>query len=188
MPHVDLPEGLPGIIGPLVLRPETGKPLTALADALLRGPSPLSRGERELIAAYVSARNDCGFCAGYHGAMAACQIDGGRPLTDAVLRDDPPEDLAPKLRALLRLADQVREAGLAVTSEAMDAAREHGATDVELHDTVLIAAAFAMFNRYVDGLATVDVPNVEAHDAFASQVSEVGYAAMVAGIPAPRRP
>ena len=61
MPHIDLPEGLPGIVGPMAFRPETAKPLNELAEILLQGPSTLPRGERELIASYVSSQNDCFF-------------------------------------------------------------------------------------------------------------------------------
>ena len=189
MPHIALPEGLPGIVGPAVLRPETGVPLNTLADALLRGPSPLPRGERELIAAYVSERNDCDFCAGCHEAFAACQLDGGCALTGAVLRDPASADISPKLRALLAIADQVRVSGRAVTNEAIEAARAEGATDVELHDAVLIAAAFCMFNRYVDGLATVSPPDPAAYDQMATSIVERGYVATLAaagaGVPAP---
>jgi alkylhydroperoxidase family enzyme len=61
MPHIQLPEGLPGILGPMAFRPETTKPLNELAEILLQGPSTLPRGERELIASYVSWQNDCFF-------------------------------------------------------------------------------------------------------------------------------
>ena len=180
MPHISLPEGLPGILGPLVLRPETGEPMSALTEALLRGPSPLSRGERELIAAYVSEGNDCEFCAGSHEAFAACQLDGGRELTGSVLRDLPSADVSPKLRALLAIADQVRVSGRAVTGEAIEAARAEGASDIELHDTVLIAAAFCMFNRYVDGLATLPMPDTAAYDGMAQIIVEQGYSGTLA--------
>ena len=61
MPHIDLSVGLPGIVGPMAFRPETAKPLNELAEILLQGPSTLARGERELIASYVSSQNDCVF-------------------------------------------------------------------------------------------------------------------------------
>jgi alkylhydroperoxidase family enzyme len=61
MPHIDLPEGLPGIVGPMAFRPETAKPLNELAEILLHGPGTLPMGERELIASYVSSQNDCFF-------------------------------------------------------------------------------------------------------------------------------
>ena len=87
MPHIHLPEGLPGILGPMAYRPETAKPLNELADVLLRGPSTLSPGERELIATYVSSRNDCFFCQTVHGAVAAHHLDGNEQLVLDVKRD-----------------------------------------------------------------------------------------------------
>lgn len=154
MPHIEFADGLPGILGPLMFRPETAKPLNELAEVLLRGDSTLSRGERELIAAYVSGLNRCRFCATSHSTFAAMQLDGGTDVVEAVRRDPSTAPISDKLRALLVIAAHVQEGGLAVTDEDVAAARGHGATDVEIHDTVLIAAAFCMFNRYVDGLAT----------------------------------
>ena len=71
MPHIALPEGLPGITSGFAYRPETAKPMRELAEVLLRGPSTLTSGERETIAAFVSARNDCAFCHASHRAAAA---------------------------------------------------------------------------------------------------------------------
>jgi len=71
MAHIQLPEDLPGIRGLMVFRPETAEPLNQLADVLLRGPNTLSPGERELIATFVSSRNDCFFFQSVHGAVAA---------------------------------------------------------------------------------------------------------------------
>ena len=184
MPHISLPEGLPGILGPMQFRPETAAPLNDLAEVLLRGPSSLSRGERELIAAFVSDKNECLFCSTSHSAFAALQLDGGKALVEAVKRDPSKADISPKVRALLTIAGQVQKSGRAVTTEAVAAARNAGAGDVEIHDTVLIAAAFCMFNRYVDGLATVAPPEPAAYDEIAHQIVQHGYRA---AIPAPPR-
>jgi len=177
MPHIALPEGLPGILGPMTFRPETAKPLNELAEVLLRGDSSLTRGERELIASRVSERNDCHFCCSSHSAFAAFQLDGGYDVVDAVLADPASAPVSPKLRALLALADQVQESGLSVTEEAVAAARAEGATDVEIHDAVLIAAAFCMFNRYVDGLATIAPPAREDYAEMGQLIVDRGYAA-----------
>ena len=164
MAHIDL--GLdeqqnPGIRGLLQYRPETAKPLAELADALLRGPHPLTEAERELIATYVSSLNECRFCTNAHASYAAL-VDGGMALVDQVRADmDSPDganldsaEISPKLRALLRIAGAVQQGGQRVTPELVATAREAGASDLEIHDTVLIAAAFCMYNRYVDGLGT----------------------------------
>jgi uncharacterized peroxidase-related enzyme len=179
MPHIDLPDGLPGIIGPMAYRPETAAPLSQLAEVLLRGPSTLTRGERELIATSVSRRNDCDFCERSHAAFAARQLDGGRAVVDAVLDDPAHAPVTPKLRALLVVAHQVQESGRAVTADAVAAARREGATDVELHDTVLIAAAFCMYNRYVDGLDTWTPTEPDDYEGAADVIVERGYGAVL---------
>jgi len=176
MAHISLPEGLPGIRGPMAFRPETAKPLNELVDVLLRGPHTLSPGERELIATFVSARNDCRYCQTIHGAIAAHHL-GDEQLVIDVKRDGQHAAVSDKLKALLVIAGHVAESGKRVTDADVARAREHGATDVEIHDTVLIAAAFCMFNRYVDGLATWAPDNPDFYRQRAALVAENGYAA-----------
>ena len=121
---------------------------------LLHGPSTLSPGERELIATYVSSQNDCYFCQTSHGAAAAAHLGNDSGLVDQIKRDFLQSPISDKLKALLVIAGQVQQDGKQVTAESVENARKHGATDLEIHDTVLIAAAFSMYNRYVDGLGT----------------------------------
>ena len=177
MPHITLPEGLPGIRGPLAFRPETAKPLNELVDVLLRGPHTLSPGERELIATFVSARNDCRYCHTIHGAIAAHHLDGNEQIVLDVKRDAQHAAVSDKLKALLVVAGKVAEGGTRVTDADVARARHHGATDLEIHDTVLIAAAFCMFNRYVDGLATWAPDDPDFYRQRAALVAENGYAA-----------
>lgn len=178
MAYIDLPEGLPGIRGPMAFRPETAKPLNDLAEVLLRSPNTLERGEREILAMYVSRLNQCHFCHNSHATFAALQLDGGWDVVDAVLVDpEGTEAVSPKLRSLLRIAALVQQSGTAVTQSAIDLARAEGATDTEIHDTVLIAAAFCMFNRYVDGLGTWAPPNREDYAESGQMMVEVGYSA-----------
>ncbi len=179
MPHIDLPEGIPGIRSGFAYRPETGKPMSELAEVLLRGDSTLSRGERELIAAYVSNLNECRFCQTSHSWFAAAQLDGGMDLVEAVKADPDEAEISDKLRALLAIAAKVRDDGRSVTTHEIDAARAAGATDLEIHDTILIAAAFCMFNRYVDGLAVWTPDDPAAYEAMAERIVERGYAAPV---------
>ena len=176
MPHIDLPD-LPGILGPMHFRPETAKPLNDLAEVLLRGDNSLSRGDRELIAAYVSHLNRCHFCHTSHATFAALQLDDGWEVIDAVIADLDTPRITDKIRSLLRLAAKVQQGGLHVTAAEVDAARSAGATDVEIHDAVLIAAAFCMYNRYVDGLATFAPPNREDYADVGRMIVEQGYAA-----------
>jgi uncharacterized peroxidase-related enzyme len=175
MPHILLNTDDPGIVGLFHFRPETAGPLNALADVLLCGDSTLSRGERELIAAYVSTLNSCRFCASSHAAFAAAQLPEGMALVDQVRADPEKAPISAKLRALLDIAAAVQQGGLTVTDQLVTAARAEGATDVELHDTVLIAAAFCMYNRYVDGLATITPEDPAVFDRVAKDIVAHGY-------------
>ena len=175
MPHIDLPDGVPGIRGPLNQYPETAKPLLELAQTLLRGDSTLSAGERELIATYVSNRNECMFCAGSHGAAAKHLLGSDFDLIEQVWSNPADAPVSDKLQALLRIAGQVQRSGTDVTDDAVAQAREEGATDEEIHDTVLIASAFCMYNRYVDGLDTVASSTLSDYDEMGAVMAEEGY-------------
>jgi uncharacterized peroxidase-related enzyme len=181
MAHIGLPEGFPGITALVAYRPDTGDVLMRLADVLLRGPSPLSRGERELIAASVSHGNDCLFCESTHGACAARELEGGVQAVAAALDETSPTAVGPKMHSLLRLAEKVRQGGRSVTSDDVAKAKAQGANDLEIHDTVLIAAAFCMYNRYVDGLGTWAPEAPAAYDAMAEILLERGYQGTLSG-------
>lgn len=212
MPHVELPP-LPGIVGLLAQYPRTGEHLSALADALLRGPSSLTPAERETIGAYVSARNRCEFCASTHTAvarrlhatalpLASTEADssntgdvgtadagtadgstydasGAVGATDdavgAAVEAGERADVGPKMQALLAVAEKVRVDGRSVTDADIRRARESGADDQAIHDTVLTAALFSMFNRYVDGLATVTPSEPEHYARHARMLADHGY-------------
>ena len=175
MPHIALPEGLPGITSGFAYRPETAKPMRELAEVLLRGPSSLSSGEREMIATFVSTRNDCHFCQASHRAAAAHHLEGNYELVDQVRNNPQSAPVSPRLKALLAIAGKVQQGGKLVTPEDVAAARELGATDMEIHDTVLIASAFCMFNRYVDGLATFTPTDHDAYDQMGRRMAKEGY-------------
>ena len=175
MPHIALPEGLPGITGAFAYRPETAKPMRELAETLLRGPNTLTSGEREMIASFVSSRNECVFCHASHRAAAAHHLGGDYDLVDSVRRNLETAPVSPKLKALLRIAAKVQESGRLVTAEDIAGARAEGATDLEIHDTVLIAAAFSMYNRYVDGLATVTPMDPALYDVMGRRMAKEGY-------------
>jgi uncharacterized peroxidase-related enzyme len=175
MPHIDLPEGVPGIRSAMQYRPETAVHLNALAEQLLRSENTLPPGDRELIAAFVSSRNKTVYCEHSHSAFAAAQLDGGIDLVEQVKQDPDNAPIDPKLRALLHIAGKVAVDGKSVTSADVDAARAEGATDLEIHDTVLIAAAFCMYNRYVDGLDTLQPTDPELYRQRAHLIVEHGY-------------
>jgi uncharacterized peroxidase-related enzyme len=154
MPFIPLEEHLPGITGLLEYRRDSAVPIRELTQVLLRGPSSLSAGERELIATIVSYRNECRFCTQAHTAVANCLL--GESLTSEQVKTDPAlSSVSEKMKALLIIASQVQISGKSVTEDAIESAKSSGATDLEIHDTVLIAALFCLYNRYVDGLSTI---------------------------------
>jgi len=182
MPHVTMaPEIKPGTPGLMQYRPETGRPLSQLAEVLLRDAHSLSRADRELIAAHVSALNDCKFCLYTHSEVSAQQHPEGRAMVDKILADPAGGPASPKLRALLKIAEAATESGRAVTEEMVADARMAGATDTELHDTVLIAAAFCMYNRYCDGLAAVVPEDPAAYAPMAAMIIRDGYSSCATG-------
>ena len=177
MPHIALPEGYPGIRSLFMFSPETAKPLNDLVQTLLYDPasSTLTPGERELIATYTSSLNQCKYCASTHGAIAKYQLNGNEKIVKDVITDPTRAEVSEKLKALLKIAAKVQENGKKVTPADIAVAREQGATDKEIHDTVLITAAFCMYNRYVDGLATWAPEDPAVYDAIGKQRASEGY-------------
>lgn len=175
MAFINLKNNLPGIVGLMQYRPETAKPLNELAEILLRGPSTLTSAEREMIASHVSYRNECHFCHSCHGAAAAHHLDGNLDLLQDIKNNFKTTNISNKLRALLNIAEKVQILGNQVTQDDIDAAKTEGATDLEIHDTVLIAAAFCMYNRYVDGLGTWAPDDDAAYDETGRMLAHEGY-------------
>ena len=175
MAHIKLPEGIPGIVGPMIAYPETQVHLSGLAEALLRGPSSLTSAERELIAASVSAGNECYFCTQSHAAAARVHYGDRCQIVDQVLADAATAPVTPKMKALLAIADKVRRDGRLVQTADIERARAEGADDKAIHDTVLIAAAFCMFNRYVDGLGTWAPRDPAAYVESGHRLANQGY-------------
>jgi uncharacterized peroxidase-related enzyme len=175
MAHIKLPDGAPGIIGPMIAYPETQKPLSALAETLLRGPSSLTSAERELIASFVSSGNECHFCTQSHAAAARVHFGEQRTVVDQVLDNPYTAPVSPKLKTLLVIADKVRRDGRLVQAADVEKARAEGADDKAIHDTVLIAAAFCMFNRYVDGLGTWAPKDPTSYEDSGRRLAHQGY-------------
>jgi uncharacterized peroxidase-related enzyme len=176
MPHINLPAEFPGIRSLFMYRPETAAPLNHLVQTLLHDAHPtLSAGERELIAAYVSRLNTCKYCSNIHGAIAKHQLGGDGELVELVLNNAETAPISPKLKSLLKIAERVQASGKQVTPEDIENARAESATDIEIHDTVLIAAAFCMYNRYVDGLATWQPDDAALYDKMGKQRASEGY-------------
>jgi uncharacterized peroxidase-related enzyme len=192
--HIQLPAApdlgieFPGILGLMTFRPETAAPINELVNILLRGESTLTPGERELIATHVSWKNDCYFCQTIHGAVAAAQLGHDEELVQKVKTDWESAEISSKLKALLNIAGKVQLGGKYVRETDIAAAREQGATDVEIHDTVLIAATFCMANRYVDSLGTwaPEDPAIYRHNA--ANIVAHGYEAVTEQATAMVRP
>jgi uncharacterized peroxidase-related enzyme len=178
MPHIKLNNEAPGIRSLVIYRPDTGKPLYELAQALLRAGSPdstLSDAERELIAAFVSSQNSTDFCLNSHAAASRYLFGEQASVVDQTLHNPQTAPISPKLRALLTIAGRVTADARTVTEDVVAAARAEGATDGDIHDTVLIAASFSMYNRYVDGLATLTPDNPADYVAMGERMGTMGY-------------
>lgn len=175
MPHIDLKNDFPGMRGALAFNPATAAPMGVLAEILLRSNEGLSRTDRELIGMYVSYLNDCFYCHHSHGEIACIYLGGDRQLVEQVRRDYWSAPITDKLKHLLNIAAKVQQGGNFVTPGDIAKAKENGASDMDIHDTVLIAAAFCMFNRYVDGLATHTPTDMNSYALRARQIVDHGY-------------
>lgn len=180
MPYIPVEEHLPGITGLLEYRKDSAQPVRELTQLLLRGPSTLTEAERELIATIVSYGNECKFCTTAHTA-AADKLLGECETTNAIKNDIETAPVSDKMKALLIIARQVQHGGKNVTSESIQRAKSAGATDIEIHDTVLIAALFCLYNRYVDGLATRLPDSSDYYNALAERLVANGYRRLLQG-------
>ncbi|HSZ87538.1 MAG TPA: peroxidase-related enzyme [Puia sp.] len=174
MPYIPLEEHLPGITGLLEYRQDSAAPIRELTQVLLRGPSSLTEGERELIATIVSSRNQCKFCTAAHTAAANVLL-GESETSEKVKENIITAPVSEKMKALLTIASQVQQSGKSVTKDSIQKAKDEGATDIEIHDTVLIAALFCLYNRYVDGLATVTPTQPEFYNNLGNRLKDHGY-------------
>lgn len=180
MPHIELPAHLPGITGLLEYQQESAAPIRELTQFLLRGPSSLSEAEREMIASLVSFRNGCRFCTAAHSA--ATDILMGESETCRLVKEDPEHaPVSTKMKALLHIAGKVQQSGRNVTPEDILEARHEGATDTEIHDTVLIAALFCLYNKYVDGLATQTPADPAFYQQLGKRITSHGYTRLPEG-------
>ena len=177
MAYITLPneDQLPGIRGLMAFSPATSKPMNALAEVLLRDDNSLSRGEREMIGAYVSYLNDCLFCQSVHSAATECYL-GEYGFMKQIKENFQDASISEKMKALLSIAASVQKGGKFVTGDQIANAKQAGASDKEIHDSVLIAAAFCMFNRYVDGLGTWASSDPESYIPSGIRIRDEGYA------------
>ena len=185
MPHIKVDENLPGIRQLMDFSPETAGPMGVLANLMLRSNESLSMAEREIIATYVSHLNDCFYCQQSHGAIVTCYLDDNNEVINQIKSNYQQADISGKMKALLTIAGSVQKGGKYVTVEQIEKAKEEGATDRDIHDTVLIAAMFCMFNRYIDGLASNTPTDLTTYPLRAKQIAEKGYGNYIFSTPQP---
>jgi uncharacterized peroxidase-related enzyme len=174
MTHIPLPNHLPGITGLLEYRQDTAAPIRELTQILLRGESSLTEGERELIAILVSSRNECVFCTTAHTAAADILL-GENTTCELVKTDFENAPISDKMKALLAIAEKVQQNGKEVTNTIVERAKRNGATDREIHDTVLIAALFCLYNKYVDGMASFTPTDLTFYSKLGERITTHGY-------------
>lgn len=174
MAYISLDESKKGMNSLLAFRPEIAQPMTILMQSLMRSNVGLSMGERELIATFVSSLNECFICDSIHGEIAQCLLEDFT-LIQKVKEDYQKAPISDKMKTLLTLAKSVQKGGENVTEEQITYAKSTGATDMEIHDTVLIASLFCMFNRYVDGLGLESNDTMETFRERGKKIAEQGY-------------
>lgn len=174
MAHIKLEEHLPGVTGLLEFRKDAAEPLRELTQLLLRGANTLTEAERELIATAVSSKNECVYCTTSHAAAADAYY-GDNQITEKVKNNIETAPVGDKMKALLSIALHVQESGKKVTKQSIEKAKKQGATDLEIHDTVMIAALFCFYNRYVDGLGTFAPTDPVYYAEMAQRLKEKGY-------------
>ena len=185
MPHIDVDPNLPGIRQLMAFSPETAGPMGILANLMLRTNEGLTMAEREMIATHVSYLNDCFYCQHSHGEIVSCYLNDDNELINQIKKDYQQADISGKMKALLTVAGSVQKGGKHVTQQQIDDAKNAGATDKDIHDTVLIAAMFCMFNRYVDGLATNTPTDLSTYPLRARQIADHGYGNHIFSTPQP---
>jgi uncharacterized peroxidase-related enzyme len=182
-PIVDGLPDVPGIGVAMRLTPGLGVHLRGLADEVLVNDFPgatIQRHEREMLATAVSAANDCFFCMDSHAAHAGAVAEReGAPDPEPVLeviKTGSSEGVSDKMAALLHIARTVQLAPLRLTRADVAAALDAGASDGDVQLAVLIASAFSMYNRLVDGFRARTPPSTAAYEARAAEIAEHGYA------------
>jgi uncharacterized peroxidase-related enzyme len=187
MPYIAVEDHLPGITGLLEYRKDSAEPMRELTQLLLRGPSTLTEAERELIAVVVSYNNDCNFCTLAHTATADL-LSGERAIAEKVKQNIETAPVSEKMKGLLTIAKQVQQSGKNVTDESILRAKQAGATDLEIHDTVLIATLFCLSNRYGDGLSTIAPSDHDFYKGLADRLVKHGYQRLPNGYDQPKKP
>lgn len=174
MAHIDTQNQEIGIRSLLMYKPSTGEAMLHLAQALLHGPSPISKRDRELIAAYTSKLNQCKFCYQSHRAAALAHSEDATAAA-AIIDHPQSASIDPKLKMYFYIAEKVQQSGRHLTKEDITSLKDQGLSDEEIHDAVLIVSAFCMYNRYVDGLGATTPQQEEDYIQMGKRMAEMGY-------------
>jgi uncharacterized peroxidase-related enzyme len=155
--------------------PEPAKHLLAFHETVLRGDSPFTTGEREMIAAYVSGLNSCDYCHGIHSVTAeAFGVPAG--LLEAAVADLDSAPVSDKLKPVLAYVGKLTRTPSRMTEADAEAVFAAGWDENALHDAVLVCALFNFMNRMVEGIG------IKADAAYATEsgerLAEVGYAGL----------
>ncbi len=145
--------------------PETNEPLIQFHEVLLRGPSPFTEGERELIAAYVSGLNHCRYCHGVHIATADL-LGAPKNTILSALDDIDASPVDPKMKPVLRYARTLTLQPSGATQADADAIFAAGWDETALYHTVAVTALFNFMNRLVEGMG------IELDPAYVKPASE----------------
>ena len=173
---------VPGIVTALQLTPALGIHLRGLADELLvddfKGAT-ITRPQREMLACAVSAANDCFYCMDSHGAFATALLERSGagemvPLIDTI-KQGSSDGFDEKMRCLLHIARTVRGDARDLTARDVAAAHSAGASEADVQLAILIASAFSMYNRIVEGFRAKTPPTAEAYRARAQEIAAHGY-------------
>ncbi|MEX2304429.1 MAG: peroxidase-related enzyme [Bryobacterales bacterium] len=164
----------PQIMHLFAFKHEMTQHLRRLTHEVMRGPSPLTPAFRELIAAFVSSRNACRFCAGSHVAVAA-KLYQDRPLVEAVVADYRGAPLQDSEKKLLAYLEKLTLAPATTSAEDVQQLRDIGWSDEAVYDAVTVCAMFNFYNRWVEGSGVQDMPQ-QGYEASGERIARQGYA------------
>jgi uncharacterized peroxidase-related enzyme len=135
----------------LKLSPAAGVALIEMHEPLMRGPSPLSEGERELIATYVSGLNECQYCYGVHSETAKAYDDIPSDAVDKMMTDLDSAGLPENMIPILKFARKLTEKPSSVTDDDAKAVFDAGWSEKALHDAIMVTCCFNFMNRLLEG-------------------------------------
>jgi uncharacterized peroxidase-related enzyme len=148
---------VPQIAHLFAFKPDRTDHLAAFTHGVMRGPSPLSPGQRELIAAFTSRRNNCPFWIGSHAAVAA-ELLGNKALVQAVLDDYRTAPFSDAEKTLFAFVEKMNAQSNQIRQDDIDAVKAAGWTDEAVYDAITVCALFRFYNAWIDATGVHDMP------------------------------